>query len=51
MRNPNPNLISQIKAVALKLLMEKVPEQIGMRDIASECNITATNIYHYKYSL
>ena len=47
MRNPNPNLISQIKAVTLKLLMEKDPEQIGMRDIASECNITATNIYHY----
>ena len=47
MRNPNPNLISQIKTAALKLLMEKNPEQIGMRDIASECNITATNIYHY----
>lgn len=47
MRNPNPNLISQIKDAALKLLMEKDPSQIGMRDIASECGITATNIYHY----
>lgn len=47
MRNPNPELINQIKEAALKLLMEKDPEQIGMRDIASECNITATNIYHY----
>ena len=47
MRNPNPELINQIKEAALKLLMEKEPEQIGMRDIASECKITATNIYHY----
>lgn len=47
MRNPNPNLIGQIKDAALKLLMEKEPSQIGMRDIASECGITATNIYHY----
>lgn len=47
MRNPNPNLIDQIKDAALKLLMEKDPSQIGMRDIASECGITATNIYHY----
>lgn len=47
MRNPNPNLIGQIKETALKLLMEKDPSQIGMRDIASECGITATNIYHY----
>ena len=47
MRNPNPSLIGQIKDAALKLLMEKEPSQIGMRDIASECGITATNIYHY----
>jgi AcrR family transcriptional regulator len=47
MRNPNPNLIQQIKEAALKLLMEKEPSQIGMRDIAFECGITATNIYHY----
>ena len=33
MRNPNPNLIDQIKDAALKLLMEKDPSQIGMRDI------------------
>ncbi len=47
MRNPNPAIISQIKETALKMLMEKDPLQIGMRDIARECGITATNIYHY----
>lgn len=47
MRNPNPDLVPQIKKAAMKLLMEKEPAQIGMRDIASECGITATNIYHY----
>lgn len=47
MRNPNPAIIKQIKETALKMLMEKDPLQIGMRDIARECGITATNIYHY----
>ncbi len=47
MRNPNPALIEKIKETALKLLMEKEPFQIGMRDIASDCGITATSIYHY----
>ena len=47
MKNPNPDLVNQIKKAALKLLMEKNPEQIGMRDIAKECKITATNIYYY----
>ncbi len=47
MRNSNPEIITQIKDAAMKLLMEKEPSQIGMRDIASECGITATNIYHY----
>ena len=32
MRNPNPNLIAQIKDAALKLLMEKDPSQIGKRE-------------------
>ncbi len=47
MRNSNPEITIQIKEAAMKLLMEKEPSQIGMRDIASECGITATNIYHY----
>lgn len=47
MRNSNPQLIIQIKKQALELLMHKNPEEIGMRDIASVCGITATNIYHY----
>ncbi len=47
MRNSNPQLIIQIKKQTLELLMYKNPEEIGMRDIASVCGITATNIYHY----
>ena len=47
MRNPNPNIKPLIKEKALELLMSKNPEQIGMRDIAKACGITATNIYHY----
>lgn len=47
MRNPNPNIKPLIKEKALELLMNKNPEQIGMRDIANECKITATSIYHY----
>ena len=27
--------------------MQKNPDQIGMRDIAQSCGITATSIYHY----
>lgn len=47
MRNPNPNIMPLIKKKALELLMHKNPEEIGMRDIAKECEITATSIYHY----
>ena len=47
MRNPNPNIMPLIKQKALELLMHKNPEEIGMRDIAKECEITATSIYHY----
>lgn len=47
MRNPNTEIIPTIKKRTLELLMEKNPDQIGMRDIAKACGITATNIYHY----
>lgn len=47
MRNPNTQITALIKEKTLGLLMKKNPEQIGMRDIAAECKITATNIYHY----
>ena len=47
MRNPNPELIERIKATALDMLMKKDPGEIGMRDIASKCGVTATSIYHY----
>ena len=47
MRNANPDIIPLIKQKTLALLMEKNPESIGMRDIASCCKVTATTIYHY----
>lgn len=47
MRKPNTEIISVIKSRTLELLMQKNPDQIGMREIASACQITATNIYHY----
>ena len=47
MRNPNTEIIPMIKNRTLELLMEKNPDEIGMRDIAKACGITATNIYHY----
>ena len=47
MRNPNVEIVSQIKAKTLELLMEKEPSEIGMRDIAAKCGVTAANIYHY----
>jgi len=47
MRNANTQIIPLIKQKTLGLLMEAEPSQIGMRDIAKSCGITATNIYHY----
>lgn len=47
LRNPNPEIILMIKEKTLSLLMEKNPDEIGMRDIALNCGITAANIYHY----
>ena len=36
MRNANPELVSSIKKRTLELLMEKEPEEIGMREIAKK---------------
>ena len=47
MRNANPELVSSIKKRTLELLMEKEPEEIGMREIAKKCGVSATAIYHY----
>lgn len=47
MRNANPELVQSIKKRTLELLMEKEPDEIGMREIAQKCGITATAIYHY----
>ena len=47
MRKPNTEIKKIIKEKSLELLMQKNPEQIGMREIAATCKITATNIYHY----
>ena len=47
MRNANPEIVTAIKAKTLDLLMHKNPDAIAMRDIASNCGITAANIYHY----
>ena len=47
MRKPNTEIKEIIKEKSLELLMQKNPEQIGMREIAAACGITATNIYHY----
>jgi len=47
MRVPNPDLERSIREKALGLLMIKEPEEIGMRDIAIACGVTATTIYYY----
>ena len=47
MRNANPELVSSIKKRTLELLMEKEPAEIGMREIAKNCGVSATAIYHY----
>lgn len=47
MRVKNPDLEQKIRGECLDLLMEKEPELIGMRDIASRCGVTATTIYNY----
>ena len=47
MRLPNKELESQILNSAIELLAEKEPVEIGMRDIAKKCNVSATSIYNY----
>ena len=47
MRNANPEIVPMIKEKTLGLLMDKNPDEIGMREIAKECGVTATLIYHY----
>jgi AcrR family transcriptional regulator len=47
MRVKNPDLEKKIRGECLDLLMEREPELIGMRDIASRCGVTATTIYNY----
>lgn len=47
MRAPNPEMERTIRQKTLELLMEKEPEEIGMRDIATSCGVTATTIYYY----
>jgi len=47
MRKANVEIMPLIKQRTLELLMKKNPEEIGMRDIAENCGITATSIYHY----
>ncbi len=47
MRTPNPDIERSIREKALALLMEREPEEIGMREIATAVGITATTIYYY----
>lgn len=47
MRVKNTDLEKKIRSVCLGLLMEKEPEEIGMRDIALGCGVSATTIYYY----
>lgn len=47
MRKPNENLMDEILENTLELLQEKEPFEIGMREIAAKCKVTATTIYLY----
>lgn len=47
MRPENTTLEQKIYDATLDLLMQKDPDQIGMRDIAAKCSVTATAIYRY----
>ena len=47
MRIPNPELERKIRMECRALLLEKEPEEIGMRDIAAACGVSATTIYYY----
>lgn len=47
MRTANPELEQNIKKGTLELLIKKEPYEIGMRDIAQICGVSAAAIYHY----
>jgi len=47
MRLPNPILETEILEAALELMQDKDPSQIGMREVAKKCGISATSIYNY----
>lgn len=47
MRKPNLDLEKTIRIKTLELLQEKEPYEIGMRDIATKCGVSATSIYLY----
>lgn len=47
MRTADPELEKMIISKTLCLLMDHEPDEIGMRDIAQACNVSATAIYHY----
>lgn len=47
MRKANPELEKTIRTKTLELLQEKEPYEIGMRDIAIKCGVSATSIYLY----
>jgi AcrR family transcriptional regulator len=47
MRTADPELERMILSKTLGLLMEHEPNEIGMRDIARACGVSATTIYHY----
>lgn len=47
MRGPNPELERRIREECLALLMEKEPEEIGMREIAARAGVSATALYYY----
>jgi Transcriptional regulator len=47
MRKKNDAMGETIRKKTLELLMAREPEEIGMRDIAGACGVTATTIYYY----
>jgi AcrR family transcriptional regulator len=47
MRPRDPELEIRILAETLNLLLIHEPYEIGMRDIATACHVSATAIYHY----
>lgn len=47
MRLPNPELGHAILARTRDLLLSRDPAEIGMRDIAEACGVTAATVYRY----